>query len=325
MRISLMLALLCPLFVVGAIEDARGESAGLFEPQGVATPADQGFGYIVNPPFGAQSTSVGSESGTTLDTMTATNESAGFFTHNPFNGARIHPASPVLDRSAGIGVGFRLALNAETHSTPNRAGFSVIVIASDGRGIEVGFWTNEIWVYDDDRDGAANLFKHAEGVAQSPAAMTTMRKYDLVMLADRYALSIDGVAVLSGRVRDYGNFVGPTFPLVGELDPYEAANIIFFGDDTSSAASRSVLGSVAVTTLGADGITIIDSGISDGRFSMSWESLPGVRYGVSASTNLVDWVSVQQSMATGNGASFSAPLAADARSFYRIESEGIPE
>ena len=38
-----------------------------------------------------------------------------------------------------------LKLLSETHSTNDRAGLSLIVLSSDLRGIELGFWTNEIW------------------------------------------------------------------------------------------------------------------------------------------------------------------------------------
>jgi hypothetical protein len=48
--------------------------------------------------------------------------------------------------------------------------------------------------------------------------------------------------VLSGSLRDYTAFSGP-------VDPYETPNLIFIGDDTSSASARIRLSYVSVAAL----------------------------------------------------------------------------
>ena len=304
---------------------ARAETDILYTPQGVTTPADQGFGYLVNPPLGAQSTVVGSPTGATLTTSAATGESAGFFTHNPFTGAVIHPASRPLDRAAGFCVRFHLAVTAEAHTTANRAGFSVIAITSDGRGVEIGFWTDEIWCYEDDRDGAGFLFTHAEEVAQQPAVMAGVRRYDLVVMGERYVLCIGGEPVLSGRLRDYRAFTGPVFPIFGELDPYEVPNLVFFGDDTSSASSRSVLGALSIHRLSPDGVRLLESRLDAAQFSATWECLPGIRYEVTGSADLAGWGPVAVVDTSDLTADFAVPLNAASRQFFRIMPVGIPE
>jgi hypothetical protein len=322
-----ILLLVLPLLgaLLAPAPGARAETVVLYSPQGATTPADQGFGFIVNPPFGAQTTLTGSATGSTLNTSAATGESAGFFTHNPFNGAVIHPGSRPLDRTAGFGLRFDLAVTAESHTTTNRAGFSVIAITSDARGIEIGFWTNEIWAYDDDRDGAVKLFTHAEGIAQAPAAMATVRRYDLVVLGDRYILSIDGAPALTGRLRDYRAFSGPIFPIFGELDPYEVPNLVFFGDDTSSASSQSTLGAVSINRLSPDGVRILSTNLVDDNFSMAWESLPGIRYAVTGSADLAGWLPVTTHDATDLTATITATVSNESRRFFRIDPLGIPE
>lgn len=325
MRSFLILVLSAFGMLPGMSSSTHAETDILYVPQGAATPADQGFGFIVNPPFGAQTTLVGSPTGATLTTTAATSESAGFFTHNPFSGAVIHPGSRSLDRATGFGVRFDLAVTAESHVTMNRAGFSVIVITSDRRGIEIGFWTDEIWAYDDDRDGAAKLFTHAEGVAQSAVAVAAVRRHDLVVLGDRYVLSVDGARVLGGRLRDYTAFNGPVFPIFGELDPYEVPNLLFFGDDTSSASSRSILGAVSVHRLAPEGIRFLDSQLEAAQFSATWQSLPGIRYGVSGSIDLSGWSSLETLDATDLSANFSAPINTNSRRFFRVSLLGLPE
>ena len=53
-------------------------------------------------------------------------------------------ASAPLNRTDAFTLLFTVQLNSETHNTENRAGFSVIVIGDDRRGIELGFWTGTV-------------------------------------------------------------------------------------------------------------------------------------------------------------------------------------
>ena len=64
---------------------------------------------------------------------------------------------PGLDRAKGFALLFSAQLDAETHKNTNRAGFSVILLADDKQGIELGFWTDTIFAQSD-----APLFTRAE-------------------------------------------------------------------------------------------------------------------------------------------------------------------
>jgi hypothetical protein len=198
------------------------------------TPDTQSFLYL-NLPTG---TATQSESGgvTTLDTkVVSMGAYAGYF------GDRVTvPQIPVLDRTEGYTLTFTVQVEAEAHGNNNRAGFSVIVLGNDNKGIEMAFWENEIWVQDDDADDPADLFTHAEGVVFSPTV--ALETYKLIILGDSYSLVVSDTTILSGTLRDYTNFSGP-------IDPYETPNFIFMGDNTTSAEARIKLSFVSVTTL----------------------------------------------------------------------------
>ena len=143
---------------------------------------------------------------------------------------------PVLDRTAGTQVNFSLQVESEAHENNNRAGFSVIILDQDARGIELSFWPNEIWTQNDDSMGG--LFTHGEGVVFATDAGPA--DYQVMISGDTYTLSANTVSILSGPVRDYTNFEG-------FLDPYETPNFLFFGDNTTSAQSRVRLRFASVT------------------------------------------------------------------------------
>jgi hypothetical protein len=190
---------------------------------GTGTPDTQGFFYLTQPLTNAQATQTFSQPLTMLDTTPQRTDYAGYF------------AKPIgyapLDRATGYQVLFTGEVLSETHISPDRAGFSVLVISSDLRGIELGFWENEVWAQE---GGSLNPFTHAEGATFTT---TNLIKYRLSVLGDHYALNADGVAVLSGLLRDYTQAPPPPLP----INPYTTANLIFLGDDTSSAQARIAL------------------------------------------------------------------------------------
>jgi hypothetical protein len=167
-----------------------------------------------------------SNSLTTLDTMAANSIYAGYFGSD---------SVPELDRTRGYTLHFTVQIDSESHANNNRAGFSAIVLSSDVRGIELGFWQDEVWAQHDDNTGA--LFTHGEGAAFDTT--TGLIAYKLAILSDTYSLSANNTPVLSGALRDYSNFVGP-------IDPYETPNLIFLGDDTTSAQAQIQLAYAAV-------------------------------------------------------------------------------
>jgi hypothetical protein len=202
------------------------------------TPDRQGMVLLTNPLAGAAATQVFADGATTLDTSVVRSESAGYF------GSGV----PVLDRTAGYSLFFTVELPLEQHDPADRngdgvfdrAGFSVIALSSDRRGIELGFWSDRVWAQDDARDGPGELFTQAEGAALDTAPR---RVYELRVAGDDYTLFADGAAVFGGPLRDYTSFAG--FP-----DPYETPNLIFLGDDTASAGARVRLVSIAVQIKG---------------------------------------------------------------------------
>lgn len=125
-------------------------------------------------------------------------------------------AALALDRAAGYQVLFTVQVVTETHVSNDRAGFSVIVLSADKRGIELGFWTNRIWAQ------GGPSFTQAEGVTVTTTGLVT---YTLDITNTSYALAADGAPIVNGPLRDYSSFGYP----------YTTPNFLFLGDDTTSA------------------------------------------------------------------------------------------
>jgi hypothetical protein len=68
--------------------------------------------------------------------------------------------------------------------------------------------------------------------------------YELTVLGQAYTLAVSDTVILSGSLRDYTAFNPP--PLYP--DPYEIENLIFLGDDTTSASATIKLAYVSVIT-----------------------------------------------------------------------------
>lgn len=214
---------------------------------GTGTPDTQGFTYLarpVSPPLLARQSFA--EGVTTLTTTLQVADSAGYF-------ARPEPLG-TLDRDPGFSVHFTVQLKDEDHplsdkngdGVGDRAGFSIIVLSSDTRGIELGFWENEVWAQN---DGSAEpppndntLFTHGEGAAFDTSSGLT--EYDLQIFGDTYALESGGNQILTGPLRDYRAF--------GQF-PYILSNFMFLGDDTTSASATIRLSSVSLERIGGPG------------------------------------------------------------------------
>ena len=193
------------------------------------TPNTQGFVYLTNPFPGALATQTFSDGVTTLDTTPRMSDYAGYFANT-----NLYPA---LDRVAGYQLSFTTQVLTETHISPDRAGFSVLVISQDLRGIELGFWRDEVWA----QEGGAEpqLFTHAEGAPFDTTG--DLIPYRLTIKNERYTLAVNNATVLSGTLRDYTAATVP-FP----LNPYTTPDLIFLGDDTGSAQARIGLAAVSL-------------------------------------------------------------------------------
>ena len=232
----------CSIVVVVALASCAGLQAGVLYDASLNTlPTAQEWHYLDNPlvsPSAAQSASGGV---LTMDSMTGgvpVGESAGFFSEIPQTAILVPPAYPkpkhsgigVLDSSVGFAVRFTAQLVSESHVPADRAGFSIIVIDSTKKGVELGFWTDEIWAQAD-----SPLFTHSPLPEQTTAFDPTlaMTQYELAFQAGGYTLSAGGNPLFGGPLKDYSAFAPP----FGMPDVYEIPNFIFFGDDTGSAGA----------------------------------------------------------------------------------------
>ena len=186
-----------------------------YDPVLGSLPDTQGWTYFTLPPIDATFV----DGAAVLDTSA----SAGI------RGGWTRTANPPLIRAEGVRLLFTVEVVAETHTSTDRAGFSVILLDQDRRGIELGFWTDKVWAQSD-----LPLFKHAEeGTLRASGGPVPCV---LTLFGDRYQLAVQRPAatdleILQGPVRDYTAFTGA-------FDVYESPNFVFIGDDTTSASAK---------------------------------------------------------------------------------------
>lgn len=242
-------------------------------------PASQGWSYIS---IGGIQTPTNGNS-VLLDTSQNNSYQAGY---SRFLGR--------LNRTNGFTLRFTSQLIAEAHANNNRAGFSVIVLADDKRGIELAFWTNTIFAQSD-----SPLFTHAE---EASFSTTTMVNYALNFHPTNYILSANGTNILTGPIRDYTAFSG--FP-----NPYSSTNFLFFGDDTTSAGGTLVLRQVVLITapqLFARPDKVI-----------TWTGVSNLTYTVESSTNLIDWTTEGSAISASDAFSFTN-TSGNSPGFFRV-------
>lgn len=254
----------------------------LFDARPGTGPTDQGWSYAAAVGWAAQDFT---GSAWRLITTAAPGEAAGY----------ARRLDPPLDRRAGFNVLLRFRLPREVHVRDDRAGFSVTVLDADRRGIELGFWRDQVFAQADQP-----LFTRAESAPHpfdaEPVELT------LSVRADRYHLFVNRTVVLTGPLRDYTAFTG--FP-----DVYEIPNFIFLGDNTTSAAVEVELFSVALirpprVAWAADG-------------HLTWEGVPEQTHTVEFSADGRLWTPAGQVRSdTGR---FTSPVAREADlGFYRV-------
>jgi hypothetical protein len=210
----------------------------LFDGSQSNRPQDQPWMTYVDNPFvsPAPAQTVVGGTGVRLDTRSNVNHSAGYFNHDFFLGffTGLHnPDFPALNPADGFSLAFDLLIHDEDHLSGNRAGFSVILLGMDLFGIELGFWENRIWAQ------SGTGFTQAEGVGH--ATNLSLSTYELLILNTEYFLLADGFEILTGATRDYS----PASPLP---DPYDEQNMLFLGDNTTSASADFTLGRITLTT-----------------------------------------------------------------------------
>ena len=175
---------------------------------------------------------------------------AGYSNYHPLSPTLVNGAFPTLNRSTGYQFSLRLRLNSENHSgsdrngdgIADRAGLSLTAISSDRKGIELGFWTNEIWVQ---RGGSSStLFTHSP-TERAFLSTQNWTDYTALVLGDRYYLSANGAVVLQGALQDYSAFNSAASGL--PYNPYKTANLFALTDNSNSASSNSDIARLAVT------------------------------------------------------------------------------
>lgn len=142
---------------------------------------------------------------------------------------------PALNREKGVELNFQLQVHSESHVSADRAGVSVILLADDKKGVEIGFWKDEIWAQADTPD----LFTHGESTAFDTTG--GLVNYTIVLQGNSYMLYQNGTRILTGNVKDYSAFTG-------NPNPYILSNFLFFGDNTSSGQADVTLGRVTMKT-----------------------------------------------------------------------------
>ncbi|MFN7734067.1 MAG: PEP-CTERM sorting domain-containing protein [Pirellula sp.] len=226
--------------------EARGELVTLYDGSGL--PSIQPWLIFGNDFLGSASqTSVAGG----VQLITDNTARAGYSNYIPLPIPSLKNAGfPTLNRALGFELGFRVQVNSESHVSNSRAGYSVLLLGSDAKGIEIGFWTDKVW--------AQNVgFTQGESVALNT---TVARDYRLQIVDDNYQLFDGNQSILSGSVRAYGT------PSV----PYELPNYVFLGDNTTSARADVVQGAITLQSnlssvpeptslllLGATGIGLI--------------------------------------------------------------------
>ncbi len=160
----------------------------------------------------------------------------------------VNSAFPTLDRNDGFRINFDIQINSESHNNDNRAGFSIVVISDDLQGIEIGFWTNQIWA----QQVTGNVSTRSTApTANANLDTTVFNNYNLVVQGNGYQLYANDLKtlLLSGFLTDYSSF-SPQVPVlpfpINPPNPYQTPNLLFFGDDTTSAGADVTLGNIAV-------------------------------------------------------------------------------
>ncbi|NOQ14460.1 MAG: hypothetical protein GQ583_08310 [Methyloprofundus sp.] len=180
---------------------------------------------------GVAATSNAVAGGVQLQTDTSVSVSAGFSNYTLFPLGLKNSLFPTLNSTTGFTLSFTMQLHAETHISNDRAGFSVILLDENNRGVELGFWQDLIWSQSD-----SPLFQ-AKDEQFAFDTTASMVDYDLTLLQDKYYLTQGGTILLTGGLKDYSAFT----------IPYSLPNYLFLGDDTSSASADVTLGGILLS------------------------------------------------------------------------------
>ena len=211
-----------------------------------SSPADQGqltLQQILPPPL-APAASETVEGETVILDTNFNGDNTGYAGYTNYDIVSLFPPEVALVNSEfpdlvpdeGFTISFDVAVNSEESVTPNRAGFSVIVVSSDGSGeIELGFAEDRIFAQ-------ADGFVSGEEVAFDT---TDEIDYELEIEGSSYRLFADGTQILTGPLRDYDFDPAVSEPPL-PFSPYDLPNFLFFGDNTDQSSATFTLDEIAV-------------------------------------------------------------------------------
>lgn len=188
---------------------------------------------------------------TTLDTTASNGIYAGYsnynappstdaplFTNPLASNSKVNSAFPILDRNAGYTLSFTMKINSQTNdgtNGPNRAGFSAIVLGNDNQGIEIGFRTSDIF-------SQGNAAFNSIGNQATGLDLTQLNTYNLNVSGGSYTLTSGNSTLLNGLLVDYTLANGFASGI------YRTPNLIFLGDDTTSARASVDISNITLST-----------------------------------------------------------------------------
>lgn len=228
-RLAATLALVAVVATLGLAAPARATTMLLYDGAvSGQTLDDQGyFDYTTSGSPSAATTTFYASGGTILRSTTA--DSAGYYS--------VPGMLPDLSRTVGYTLTFTARVLSEAHQNNDRAGFTLLLLGDDNRGIELAFWQSEVWAQ---RDGvndptAGVRWSHGEGaLSNTTAGLVT---YSVVIKGSTYRVLANGAQILGGPVRRY-----EVTDFEIDQNParrvYRATNLIFLGDNTGRASAE---------------------------------------------------------------------------------------
>jgi len=143
--------------------------------------------------------------------------------------------SPIaLDPSGGWQADLRLRVVDETHTSNDRAGFSVLFVGSPTSGsIEIAFREDRIFAY------AYQGGSFVQGVGAAIDTTDQLHDYRLLVSNQQFSFARDGTVLFSGSLQNY----------TPQGLPYNAPGFLFFGDNTSSGSALVELARIDLVNL----------------------------------------------------------------------------
>lgn len=224
---------------------ASAQTTTLYNPTLGTKPGDQGSLVLGNVVGASETFQAGPPPVTNLNSSASQGIYAGYSNYNTALGGPsgfttttfVNAAFPTLNPTTGFTLNFTMQLLSETHTgNANRAGFSVLLLGSDKKGIEIGFQSGRVF-----SQSTAFTQMDTNFTNTVPALLSSLTAYSLSIQNSTYTLSAGSTLLLTGTTQDYTGASG------FGTEVYRTSNLLFLGDDTTSAGANVNLGAVSVT------------------------------------------------------------------------------